>query len=646
MLHLRPCPVESGQRQRRFADEYHDPVLSSGVTLNNRYLLYEKIAAGGMGEVWWGTDVLLQRKIAVKVLLPALVSDQEFITRFRTEARMMAALRHPGIVQVYDYGQDAEVNGDRLDYLVMEYIEGAPLSKRIQAAGKLGAGETTAIIAQAAEALQVAHNAGIVHRDVKPSNLLVRSDGTVVLVDFGVARSAGVDSITGTNVVLGSAQYMAPEQALGQPISAATDVYALGAVAYCCLAGRPPYIGDNPVQVIGQLLHGEPPTLPAEVPQQTAQLVRRALDKEPTHRFPSAAAFASAARAAQGGAPTAAVHAHPLPPAQPVAPAQPPRQAPPAGQAPPARQAQPVGPAQPARQGPPAGQAQPARQAPPTGHPAGYPQPAGRPQAAGQPVAYPQPVAQVQRAAAPPPMDAPADGGNRRRNATLAAVAAAVVIGLISLVTVVALRPETSQAQEGPPTNQPPGGAGAFGGGGPEAGIAEQASDGPIGQTPDPARTKKTPPSKGAPASGATPTGSGSGSGTSTTTGSTPQPTTTTTQAPATNPYSPAQVCGSGYTVIDSSTLKKSDGTVVGKVYLLYNSGNGYNCTTLLKSTSIGTKTTTSAYLEKQGGSRTTASGSYAYYAGPVRVKAPGVCVKWGGTTAGVSYNSPFEHCD
>jgi len=242
-------------------------------------------------------------------------------------------------------------------------------------------------------------------------------------------------------------------------------------------------------------------------------------------------------------------------------------------------------------------------------------------------------------------MDAPAAGGNRRRNATLAAVAAAVVIGLISLVTVIALRPETSEAQEGPPANQPPGGADAFGGG-PGAGLTQQASDGPIGQIPDPARTKKTPPSKGAPTTTGSGSGSGSGSSTSTTTGSTPQPTTTTTQAPATNPYTPAQVCGSGYAVIDSSTLKKSDGTVVGKVYLLYNSGNGYNCTTILKSTSIGSKTTTSAYLEKQGGSRTTDSGSYSYYAGPVRVKAAGVCVKWGGTAAGVSYNSPFEHCD
>src|SRR5258708_2779947 len=181
-----------------------------------------------MGDVWSATDTLLKRRVAVKALLPSLVSDAEFITRFRTEARLMAALRHPGIVQVYDYGEDTVVNGHRVDYLVMEYIEGVPLSNRIEATGKLGIAETISVVTQAAQALHVAHNAGIVHRDVKPSNLLVQPDGTVILVDFGVARSGNVTSLTGTNVVLGSPRYMAPEQIAGQPVSAATDVYALG----------------------------------------------------------------------------------------------------------------------------------------------------------------------------------------------------------------------------------------------------------------------------------------------------------------------------------------------------------------------------------------------------------------------------------
>ncbi|MET0416231.1 MAG: protein kinase [Actinoplanes sp.] len=264
--------------------------------LSDRYQLTERIAAGGMGEVWRGVDLMLQRAVAVKVLLPALTADKEFITRFRTEARMMAALRHPGIVQVYDYGSQAPV-----DYLVMEHIDGIPLSRRIADAGRLSPAETMTIVSQMAGALQVAHEAGIVHRDVKPGNLLIRPGGAIVLVDFGIARSTAVTGITSTNVVLGSVNYMAPEQAEGKPISAATDVYALGGVAYCCLTGRPPYAGENALAVLTQLVHGELPTLPPDVPPAVAAVVLRALAKEPARRFPSAAAMAQAAQAAVRG---------------------------------------------------------------------------------------------------------------------------------------------------------------------------------------------------------------------------------------------------------------------------------------------------------------------------------------------------------
>jgi eukaryotic-like serine/threonine-protein kinase len=205
-------------------------MLRPGAMLNGRYLLEERIAAGGMGEVWRGVDTSLHRRIAVKVLLPFLVSDSTFITRFRTEARLMAALRHPGIVQVYDGGQ-AVLDGGTLDFLVMELIEGTPLSTSILREGRLGPRQTLEIVAQAGEALRAAHEAGIVHRDVKPSNLLIRPGGVVVLVDFGVARSTTATGITGTNVVMGTAHYMAPEQAEGKPVTPATDVYALGAVA-------------------------------------------------------------------------------------------------------------------------------------------------------------------------------------------------------------------------------------------------------------------------------------------------------------------------------------------------------------------------------------------------------------------------------
>ncbi|SBT39953.1 serine/threonine protein kinase [Micromonospora auratinigra] len=280
-------------------------MLSSEVVLSGRYRLDDRVATGGMGDVWRATDLVLGREVAVKVLLPALVSDPDFIARFRAEARIMAALRNPGIVQVFDCGEDELPDGSRADYLVMEFVEGEPLSKRIETAGHLEVAETMSIVAQVAQALHAAHVRGIVHRDVKPSNLLVQEDGTVVLVDFGVARSTNVTSITSTNAVPGTALYMAPEQAAGRPVSGGTDIYALGAVAYCCLTGTPPFTGDNPLQVAVRHLDDEPPELPDEIPQPVRDLVARALAKDPADRHPSGAAMAAAARAAAGEAPTA-----------------------------------------------------------------------------------------------------------------------------------------------------------------------------------------------------------------------------------------------------------------------------------------------------------------------------------------------------
>ncbi|RLP90513.1 serine/threonine protein kinase [Micromonospora sp. BL4] len=282
--------------------------------LSGRYRLDERVATGGMGDVWRASDLVLGRQVAVKVLLPALVSDPDFIARFRAEARIMAALRHPGIVQVYDCGEDDLPDGGRADYLVMEFVDGEPLSRRIEAAGRLDVAETMSIVAQAAQALNAAHRGGIVHRDVKPSNLLVQEDGTVVLVDFGVARSTNVTSITSTNAVPGTALYMAPEQAAGRPVSGATDIYALGAVAYCCLTGGPPFTGDNPLQVAVRHLDDEPPELPHDIPEAVRALVSQALAKDPLDRFSSGAAMAEAARTAVTGGepPTAMVAATPL----------------------------------------------------------------------------------------------------------------------------------------------------------------------------------------------------------------------------------------------------------------------------------------------------------------------------------------------
>ncbi|MFD0823030.1 serine/threonine-protein kinase, partial [Micromonospora zhanjiangensis] len=268
-------------------------MLGSGSVLSDRYRLDDRVATGGMGDVWRGTDLVLGRRVAVKVLLPSLVADPSFIARFRAEARMMAALHHPGVVQVFDCGID--MSEDRhADYLVMEFVDGEPLSHRIDAAGRLGVDETLNVVTQAAQALHAAHQAGIVHRDVKPSNLLVQPDGTVVLVDFGVARSSSHTSVTSTNAVPGTVLYMSPEQASGKPVTAATDVYALGAVAYCCLTGNPPFTGENPLEVAVRHLHDDPPELPADVPAPVAAMVMRSLAKDPEQRYPSAAALADA----------------------------------------------------------------------------------------------------------------------------------------------------------------------------------------------------------------------------------------------------------------------------------------------------------------------------------------------------------------
>ena len=274
-------------------------MLSAGHLLDSRYRLDERIATGGMGDVWRGTDTVLGRVVAVKVLRPAMLTDPEFAARFYGEARMMAAFRHPGVVEVYDYnsGQDGE---DQCAYLVMAYVEGEPLSTRLKEAGRLPVAETMSIVAQAAEALHAAHQHGTVHRDVKPGNLIVKPNGTVILVDFGVARSAAVTSVTGLNAIVGTALYMAPEQVTKGNVTPATDIYALGAVAYHCISGSPPFDGDNALQVALRHLEDEPEPLPAEVPVAVRQLITRAMAKHPEDRFAGADEFAAAALAATG----------------------------------------------------------------------------------------------------------------------------------------------------------------------------------------------------------------------------------------------------------------------------------------------------------------------------------------------------------
>ncbi|MGC4768818.1 protein kinase domain-containing protein [Micromonospora sp. DT44] len=266
-------------------------MLSPGVQLGNRYRLDERIASGGMGDVWRGTDQVLGRTVAVKSLLPALLDDPDFAERFRGEARTMATINHPGVVDVYDFGNDQQIA-----FLVMEYVEGDALSSTLSRVGRLTPARTMALVAQAADALHAAHEKGIVHRDVKPGNLLVRPNGTLVLTDFGIARSDIVGQLTAAGSVLGTASYISPEQATGQVATPASDVYALGVVAYQCLAGRRPFEGDNPLDIAMRHVRETPRPLPNDIPPQVRAVVERALAKDPAARWPSAAALASVAR--------------------------------------------------------------------------------------------------------------------------------------------------------------------------------------------------------------------------------------------------------------------------------------------------------------------------------------------------------------
>ncbi|MCU7730481.1 serine/threonine protein kinase [Actinoplanes sp. KI2] len=273
-----------------------------GQVLGDRYRLDDRIAAGGMGEVWRATDTVLGRDVAVKTLHAGRAEDPGFQTRFKHEARTMAVLHHPGVADVYDYGQSGPDA-----YIVMARVEGEALNQRIAASGRLTPAETMSIVAQAGRALEAAHQAGIVHRDVKPGNLIIQPDGTVVLVDFGVARSAESAALTGAKEVVGTALYIAPEQVSRDKTGPSADVYALGCVAYHCLAGHPPFMADSPITVALQHLREEPPPLPGDVPPPVRTLVETAMAKDPSRRFSSAAAMAEAAELASAGAATTAI---------------------------------------------------------------------------------------------------------------------------------------------------------------------------------------------------------------------------------------------------------------------------------------------------------------------------------------------------
>jgi serine/threonine protein kinase len=255
--------------------------------LDGRYQLDYRIASGGMGEVWAGTDLRLNRAVAVKMLSAQHSGDEQFRARFRAEARYAASLSHPGITSVYTYGENSPLGGP---YLIMELVNGEPLSAILERVGRLSAYNTMDVVAQAARALDTAHAAGIVHRDIKPGNLLIMGDGTTKITDFGIAKARewGDPQLTATGIVMGTAMYVSPEQATGAVVTGSSDIYSLGVVAYECLAGEPPFIAEQPLAIAIMHKHDPVPPLPADVPRQVADLVMSMLAKTPEERPESA----------------------------------------------------------------------------------------------------------------------------------------------------------------------------------------------------------------------------------------------------------------------------------------------------------------------------------------------------------------------
>jgi serine/threonine-protein kinase len=267
-----------------------------GRLISGRYRLIAPLGEGGMATIWRAVDEQLDREVAVKILRPQFGADPGFAARFKQEARSAAGLSHPNIVNVYDYGTDG-ADGDQ--YIVMELVEGRDLATILADRGTLSIEDAVRVAIGVASALEVAHRKGIVHRDVKPGNILITDAGDVKVTDFGIARAVSEASMTVTGTTLGSVHYFSPEQARGDEVTGASDVYALAIVLFEMLTGRRPFTGDSAAAVALKRLNEDPPTPSSTgrpMPPGLEAIVMRALSREPSDRFPDAGAFAEALR--------------------------------------------------------------------------------------------------------------------------------------------------------------------------------------------------------------------------------------------------------------------------------------------------------------------------------------------------------------
>ena len=274
----------------------------------DRYRLDARIAAGGVGEVWQGTDLALGRPVAVKLLRPEFACDDDGLARFRAEAHHAGSLSHPNIAQVYDFCESGPTGPG---YLVMEFVAGPSLA-RVLDDGPLDPARTMDIVAQAARGLAAAHRAGLVHRDIKPGNLLVGTGGVVKITDFGIAQAAGAAPVTRTGALLGTPGYLAPERGAGLPATPAADLYSLGIVAHQCLTGQMPFRGAPLAVLIAHMDQPLPP-LPPSVPPGVAALIAELASKEPRDRPVSAGDVALRAGYLGAAMPGTAMPAPPLP---------------------------------------------------------------------------------------------------------------------------------------------------------------------------------------------------------------------------------------------------------------------------------------------------------------------------------------------